>query len=58
MENPKNMTKDERLAEIVLIIETVDNRCLAVDGPVSDTREEMTVEEMRRIYQLAIGGNE
>ena len=44
-----------RLIEIARIIEGVDNRCMAVDGPVSDTREEMTKDEMRAIYMLATG---
>ena len=45
----------ERLRRIVEIIDAVENRCLASDGPVSDTREEMTDEEMRKIYRLAKG---
>lgn len=50
------MTDDKgRLREIADIIESVDQRCAAADGPVSDTRHEMTDKEMRRIYRLAIG---
>lgn len=39
---------------IVQIIEEVDNRCLAVDGPVTKTRLEMTDEEMCEIYEAAL----
>lgn len=42
-----------RLDEIARIIEDVDNRCLAVDGPVSKTLDEMTDQEMCEIYKLA-----
>lgn len=45
-----------RLAEIARIIEYVDNRCLAADGPVTKTRHEMTDDEMRAIYHLAKDG--
>ena len=45
-----------RLAEIARIIEDVDNRCLAADGPVTKTRHEMTDDEMRKIYQIAKEG--
>jgi hypothetical protein len=48
-------SESERLRRIAEIIEDVDNRCMAVDGPVSDTRQEITKEEMREIYQLASG---
>lgn len=42
-----------RLDGIAHIIEDVDNRCMAADGPVTDTRDEMTKEEMREIYRSA-----
>lgn len=42
-----------RLNQIADIIEGVDNRCMAVDGPVSRTLKEMTDDEMRKIYKLA-----
>lgn len=45
------------LAEIARIIETVDNRCAAVDGPVTPTLQEMTQKEISRIYQLAKDGS-
>lgn len=44
-----------RLRQIVAIILAVENRCMAVDGPVTPTTKEMTEEELRRIYQLANG---
>jgi hypothetical protein len=42
--------------QIVEIIERVDNRCMAADGPVTDTRAEMTADEMVKIYRLAKRG--
>lgn len=47
------MTPTQRLRAIEEIIEDVDNRCMAVDGPVSKTREEITDAEIRQIYKLA-----
>ena len=49
------LSSEERLLRIKQIIEDVDNRCLAADGPVTPTLQEMTVDEMRRIYALACG---
>ncbi len=43
------------LAQIREIIDRVENRCMAVDGPVTPTTEEMTEDELRRIYVLAGG---
>lgn len=43
------------LARIRAIIEAVDNRCMAADGPVSRTLEEMTQDEISRIYALSCG---
>lgn len=45
-------TITESLSEIGQIIEAVDNRCMAVDGPVTPTLQEMTQKEMSRIYEL------
>ena len=45
----------KRLNLITDIIETVENRCMVVDGPVTKTLDEMTNEEMRRIYRIARG---
>ena len=42
-----------RLVRIAEIIETVDNRCMAADGPVAPTLAEMTQKEISEIYQLA-----
>jgi len=42
-----------KLDEICTIIESVDNRCMDVDGPVTPTLQEMTQEEISRIYELA-----
>lgn len=47
------MTYEQRLDAIAEILEIVDNRCAAADGPVTKTRHEITDEEYRRIYKLA-----
>jgi hypothetical protein len=44
-----------RLFAIKEIIDTVENRCMAVDGPVTNTRVEMSDAELQRIYRLAGG---
>ena len=44
----------ERLARIAHIIESVDTRCMAVDGPVTPTLQEMEQDEISRIYALAM----
>lgn len=44
-----------RLTSIREIIDGIENRCMAADGPVTNTRHEMTDEELRRIYRLAGG---
>ena len=44
-----------KLRQIADIIDLVENRCLAADGPVTNTRHEMTDDELRRIYVLAGG---
>ncbi|SEC01498.1 hypothetical protein [Bradyrhizobium erythrophlei] len=46
-------TADAGLAKVKQIIEDVDNRALAADGPVTPTLQEMTDEEMRKIFALA-----
>jgi hypothetical protein len=43
----------DRLYEIAEIIEAVDQRCMAADGAVAFTRDEITTAEIRRIYELA-----
>ena len=47
------MTDKERLNMIAEILEWVDNRCMAVDGPVTLTKDEITTEELKTIYRLA-----
>lgn len=49
----KKPTEKERLKKIADIIEGVDHRCMAADGPVTPTLEEMTQEEISEIYRLA-----
>jgi hypothetical protein len=44
-----------RLARIALIIECVEARCMAVDGPVPRTLEVMHEAELMDIYQIASG---
>jgi hypothetical protein len=44
-----------RLRRIKQIIEDVDNRCMAADGPVTPTLKEMTQDEISRIYALSCG---
>jgi hypothetical protein len=39
--------------EIKSIIDSIENRCLATDGPVTNTRIEMTNAELIKIYRLA-----
>jgi hypothetical protein len=44
-----------RLEAIRMIIEKVDARCAAVDGPCPTTKEMLTTEELCEIYGLAGG---
>lgn len=44
---------NNRLKEIHGIIDVVDQRCLVADGPVTKTHDEITDEELRRIYKLS-----
>lgn len=37
-------------------IESVENRCMAADGPVTPTSEEITDDELRRIWLAAKAG--
>ena len=48
-------TNSERLAKIAEIIESVENRCMAADGPVTPTHREITADEIAAIYLLAVG---
>lgn len=47
------MNNIERLKRIAEIIEGVDHRCMAADGPVTPTLDEMTQKEISEIYKLA-----
>jgi hypothetical protein len=49
----KRKTPAERLREIEAIIDHVETRCMAYDGPVGQFKDEVTVKEMREIYRLA-----
>ena len=51
------MTDKERLERIAEIIEGVDNRCMAADGPVTPTLQEMQQSEISEIYELALRKN-
>jgi hypothetical protein len=50
---PKKLIPEERLKRIAQIILDVDNRCMAVDGPVTPTLEEMTQDEISEIWELS-----
>lgn len=50
--NKNKLTPTQRLSLIRQIIESVDNRCLATDGPVSKCCDEITDEELKQIYDL------
>lgn len=55
MSKINRLTPSQRLKRITEIIESVDHRALAADGPVTPTLEEMTQKEMSEIYRLARG---
>jgi len=42
---------------VVQIIEGIDQRCMAADGPVTPTVDEITAKEMRLIYRAALKGS-
>ncbi len=44
-----------RLDQIAAILEAVDARCAASDGPVTPTLSEIRPAELRKIYRLAKG---
>lgn len=51
---PKHrLTQKDRLRRIAEIIESVEQRCMAIDGPVSPTLDEMEQSELSEIYKLA-----
>lgn len=49
------LTETQRLLCIAEILERVDGRCMAADGPVTQTKEEIEGAELREIYLLATG---
>lgn len=49
------MSDKKRLQRIKEIIEAVDTRAMACDGPVPPTLKEMTQREISEIYRLAGG---
>ena len=48
--NEKRKTNAERFCEL---LETIDNRCAAADGPVAPTLTEATADELRKLYLFA-----
>ena len=53
----KPLTPTQRLQRIATIIENVDQRAMAADGPVTPTIHEMTQRELSHIYRLAVGSS-
>lgn len=49
----RELMLQHRLKRIASIIEGIEQRCAAVDGPVSRTADEITAIELRQIYKLA-----
>jgi hypothetical protein len=47
------LLSDAYLEKIINILETVDQRRAAVDGPVTPANQEITASELRKIYLLA-----
>lgn len=39
--------------KIAEVLESIDNRCMAADGPVTPTRDEITGDELRDLYVAA-----
>lgn len=56
--NDEIRSREARLLGIAAIIEGIENRCMAVDGPVLPTTREITEDEIRTIYRLAKGEKE
>jgi hypothetical protein len=46
----KRKTNAERFCEL---LEAIDSRCMAADGPVTPTLSEATADELRRLYLFA-----
>jgi hypothetical protein len=47
------MTGREFAQLFIETIHTVENRCMAVDGPVTPTCDEITDAELRKLYDAA-----
>ena len=43
----------KKLNNIRNLIETIESRAMAIDGPVNNTRNEMTDAELIKIYKLS-----
>jgi hypothetical protein len=54
----KKQKAEEALLRIKQIIEGVDARAMAADGPVTPTDEEIQLIEIQKIYALASGRSE
>lgn len=52
----RNLEPATSCRQILEIIERVENRCMAVDGPVTPTTQEITEQELRAIYVAARRG--
>lgn len=50
MSETKLKTNSERFCEL---LESIDTRCAAADGPVAPTLSEATPDELRRLYVFA-----
>jgi hypothetical protein len=53
--SPAPMTDQQRLSRIRQIILDVETRCMAADGPVTPTSQEINENDLQRIYALACG---
>lgn len=49
----KQVSPKEALQIVIDTIHSVENRCMAVDGPVTPTSEEITDAELKRMYDAA-----
>lgn len=43
---------EKRVTRFNMIIDSIENRCLAVDGPVTPTLKEATEEELSELWTL------
>ncbi len=55
LEQEQNVAQ-QACRRIVNIIECVENRCMAADGPVTPTTKEITEDDLRRIWLAAKEG--